>query len=422
VSRKKKKRRPHSGKRRRDNPPRPLPLFPIGTAVRVRRGSTDEDFPDIPLGGWSGTVVEEDWLDGEPLYLVEWDEETLRSVHPIYRFRCERDGLDFESSWLKESELEASTGGPVELEQPTVLVPRPLDDSDPEDRVRMIFGLTSDDPLPAVNPDSLARYHEYLSGQLRFPFAASYSEPTGFLQARLYPVIVLRLWPADQVDEAGLLVEVDYEERTRILPLADIEMAAGEASPLLEDYRYWFEMSEAGIFAPGAPQPQPDALRRSLLSVLGTSMIAGVSTGAVLVGVEGAQTGATIGAWIGGVLGLLVGLVNGWLTARIHRAPIVLLVAAIVGVLVGGTVGALATAIVGVVPGSIVGTLLSRKGGKFVWGLAGACAGALVLALVRGGMEALAGAACGLVLGPLLAALLLLGLVVLMGLATYLRK
>ena len=32
------------------------PRFQIGAAVTVRRGTRDPDFPDIPLGGWTGTV------------------------------------------------------------------------------------------------------------------------------------------------------------------------------------------------------------------------------------------------------------------------------------------------------------------------------------------------------------------------------
>jgi len=30
--------------------------FEPGTKVRVRHGVRDPDFPDIPLGGWAGTI------------------------------------------------------------------------------------------------------------------------------------------------------------------------------------------------------------------------------------------------------------------------------------------------------------------------------------------------------------------------------
>ena len=35
-----------------------LPKFKVGDRVRVKPGVTDVDYPDMPLGGWAGTVVE----------------------------------------------------------------------------------------------------------------------------------------------------------------------------------------------------------------------------------------------------------------------------------------------------------------------------------------------------------------------------
>ena len=34
------------------------PRFRVGDKVRVKTGVIDPDFPDIPLGGWTGTVTE----------------------------------------------------------------------------------------------------------------------------------------------------------------------------------------------------------------------------------------------------------------------------------------------------------------------------------------------------------------------------
>ena len=47
--------------------------FKPGDNVRVRHGVNDPDFPDIPLGGWAGTVKEVE--EGEPptTVLVAWD-------------------------------------------------------------------------------------------------------------------------------------------------------------------------------------------------------------------------------------------------------------------------------------------------------------------------------------------------------------
>ena len=82
-----------------------LPRFEPGAKVRVQRGVTDPDFPDIPLGGWSGTIREVHRAKSEVTYLIAWDQRTLRGIHPIYRKRCERDGLEFETMWLEETDI-----------------------------------------------------------------------------------------------------------------------------------------------------------------------------------------------------------------------------------------------------------------------------------------------------------------------------
>ena len=97
------------------------PAFSVGDAVRVNRGVTDPDFPDMPFGGWAGTILEVE--DRNPrAYLIELDERTLRNIHPIYHKRCERDGLEVEQVWMLEEDLERDTGEPVEIEQPTKIV------------------------------------------------------------------------------------------------------------------------------------------------------------------------------------------------------------------------------------------------------------------------------------------------------------
>ena len=42
----------------------------------------DPDFPDIPLGGWAGTVAE---LDRRklPMCLVRLKQQTIQSIHPV---------------------------------------------------------------------------------------------------------------------------------------------------------------------------------------------------------------------------------------------------------------------------------------------------------------------------------------------------
>ena len=99
------------------------PRFESGTKVRVKHGVRVPDFPDIPLGGWAGMVKEVEQAEGQTTYLIVWDRTTLRGMHPVYRKRCERDGLELDSMWLGEEDLEADDGTRVPIEQPTARTP-----------------------------------------------------------------------------------------------------------------------------------------------------------------------------------------------------------------------------------------------------------------------------------------------------------
>jgi hypothetical protein len=101
--------------------------------VRVKPGTADPDFPDIPLGGWAGTITEVDQRSAPPTYLIEWNKHTLDHMHPVYRKRCERDGLELESMVLGEDDIEQDTGGPGVIEQPPKIVTRPLSARDGRD-------------------------------------------------------------------------------------------------------------------------------------------------------------------------------------------------------------------------------------------------------------------------------------------------
>ena len=216
--------------------------FTVGMRVRVRSGVVDPDFPDIPLGGWVGTVRELDPTSRKIICLIEWDEATLLHAHPLFRKRCERDGLEYERMWLEESDLEPDTGEALSIEHPRQVVSRPLSEDDDEDRIRMALGLTSDDPLPDVNDETLRAYHRYLAGRLAFPFAGEYSEETCLLEGATYLVQAIRLLDPDECDDSeGLLVRARRGWETIVLPLAEVEVAEGSPNwRWIEDYSSWF--------------------------------------------------------------------------------------------------------------------------------------------------------------------------------------
>jgi hypothetical protein len=91
-------------------------LFNVGDRVRVRQGVTDVDHPDMPLGGWAGSIAR---VYRNGLYLVRWSPETLENAPPSYRTRSKREGKKCEEYRFWERDLEPDSGGPLCIEQPT---------------------------------------------------------------------------------------------------------------------------------------------------------------------------------------------------------------------------------------------------------------------------------------------------------------
>lgn len=221
-------------KRRR----RTLAGFKTGDRVRVRPGIRDNDYPDMPMGGWAGTIAE---VHDDGMYTVRWTEETMTSIHSVFKKRCENDGLDFETYWLGADDLEPDPGGPLHIEQPKKVTPRPLSPKDQGDRVRMVLGLTSDDPLPDVDHESLKTYGDHLSKNLALPFLAEHGAEYGHPDR----IKVLGLGDADGEpmidDNRGILCDARMEGDLVTLPLSKIDEVRGSQNRrLIDDYRYWF--------------------------------------------------------------------------------------------------------------------------------------------------------------------------------------
>jgi Calcium binding len=107
--------------------------------------------------------------------------------------------------------------------------------------VRIALGLTSDDPLPEVDDDTLRAYHRYLAAHLTFPFEAKWEPEYG-------PAPTIKITGlGDPEDDAwademyGLLCEARAEGRLTEVPLGECEAKKGSANrQLLKDYSYWF--------------------------------------------------------------------------------------------------------------------------------------------------------------------------------------
>lgn len=160
-------------KRTRAQKPATPTKFQVGDKVRVKPGVRDIDYPDIPLGGWAGVVVE---IEPGHHYEVRWSRETLDHIHPVIQKRCQRDGLVLEEYGLAEEELEPDRGGPLQMEQPGELASRPLSPKDEGDRLRMALGLSSDDPLPDIDDDAFSGHSLPFGSDLERMFDSAFQE------------------------------------------------------------------------------------------------------------------------------------------------------------------------------------------------------------------------------------------------------
>ncbi len=221
--------------------PTPRRQYAAGDRVRVRRGVTDPEYADLPLGGWAGTVADVDTRPSPPTYLIRWDRETLRQAHPVYKRRSERDGFEFGSMWLGADDLEPDDGRPVSVEPPTSIVTKPLSRADQDDRIRAVFGLTSDDLLPDVNPTTIRVFHEYLTQQMPFPVEAKYDPEYGTGGQ----ITILGLSEPDEElwadGTCGLLCRAMLKGEAIEVALADCRAKKGSPGrQILADYGYWF--------------------------------------------------------------------------------------------------------------------------------------------------------------------------------------
>jgi hypothetical protein len=223
---------------------RPLTAkFSVGTGVRVKIGVTLPDLPGIPLGNWTGTISER-FADQTPVtYAIKWNEATLDDMPSIYRQRCERDGYEWDAVSLNEDEIEEDKGEAGPMEQPTEIVTRPLAMTDQGDRIRAIFHLTTDDPLPDVEYATLSVYYQYLVDHLSFPFQARYRPNDGRSRSTPDRVTVRSLYDVDDYDaeECYGLIGIGLCQDKRIeFPIRDIDVKRNDPSrQLIKDYQCW---------------------------------------------------------------------------------------------------------------------------------------------------------------------------------------
>ncbi len=381
-------------KRTRKRKSRAPARFKVGQRVRVRQGIRDEDYPDMPLGGWVGTISE---VYRSGMYCVRWSRETLAAIHPIYKKRCTIDGMDVYEYWLREDDLEPDPGGPLAIQQPTRIVPRRLSTESQADRVRVVFGLTGDEYLPEVDDESLETYYDYLDEHFSLPAEARYVPEDGlFLPSSRRNVTAVTLdggFPWD--DGEGIFCEVRTADGKDVVPLSRLLFRRSDPNhQLVEDFTAWLEDSLAededsdewldgwdeaddemyGELDEVGATLSESAIRRSTVAMavelVAYTAACGGLLGVTMAAMSWAKQGACIGAGLWAVAVILMywrdppadlGIRN--VTARRLSA---VLIGGIAGLVQGAVFGSLAVAFVGTAFGAIVGGLL-RKAFPLRW-------------------------------------------------------
>ena len=122
------------------------------------------------------------------------------------------------------------------------VVTEPCPELDQNDRI--IEALGSGNPLPSVSEETLARYYQYLSANLSFPFAAHYPEPMKPQEEEEFRCTVLGLLdPAEHLGDAfdGIFSKTNKGKYEINLPLIELEVP--DDSPnfqFIKDYGCWF--------------------------------------------------------------------------------------------------------------------------------------------------------------------------------------
>ena len=109
------------------------------------------------------------------------------------------------------------------------------------DRIRTSLGLATD-RFPRVDEKTLFQFYEYLSANLRFPFAAYYPERINLWEERAFLCVVLSLLDpeihvGDEFD--GLFCKIRKRGYELTLPLIELEIPQNSRNfQLIEDYWY----------------------------------------------------------------------------------------------------------------------------------------------------------------------------------------
>lgn len=87
-------------------PPGKIPKPTAGQLVQVQAGVNMPEFDDLPIGGWTGTVLETSGSGAKMKVILEWDAATTARIPESYKSHCDSQGLLFTMACLPASQIQ----------------------------------------------------------------------------------------------------------------------------------------------------------------------------------------------------------------------------------------------------------------------------------------------------------------------------
>jgi hypothetical protein len=113
-----------------------------------------------------------------------------------------------------------------------------------DDRIRHVFGLPEDAPLPRVGDGTLAGYYDYLVAHLALPFDALYCQHGGEMRQLIHHVCVAELMDPREIRNRNLQgLSCKAQNLKEVVDLPLVELGVRDDNPncqLIDDYAYWF--------------------------------------------------------------------------------------------------------------------------------------------------------------------------------------
>ena len=77
-----------------------------GQRIQVKDGVTMPEFPELVIGGWTGTVLETQGRGAAMKVILEWDDPILEKLPQDYREQCEAQHMLYAMACLPADDVE----------------------------------------------------------------------------------------------------------------------------------------------------------------------------------------------------------------------------------------------------------------------------------------------------------------------------